>query len=439
MFGGSTAGGFQPGPTTGNIGTTGGSGGGDGLTQSQVQTLIDASLSGPVAPSSVTTSGVIKASGGLDFDTSAFPDGSESSIERESNGGMLLKRGGTTFLTLSPFTGATFGTNVTATNLTVNGTLSAAGGISGMYTTTQTDNLLAAKQDFLSDQTGTGVTLKSGNSLRRIFGNGGISVTIPLNLANSSDPDNFNLKIDGSTLQTSITGKQDALTSSSSVTVGTLSVASAAEVSLIRAPASSSLTLANSNGTVGLTVNASNGHVGIQRSPLKPLHVNGEARVDGTLSVGSSATPWEMFEDASGDLYVKKGTQHFIGFGASSNPDTIYFLVATASYSDKRLKDDVEDLPDEDCLSLLKSVSAKSYVRNDLVDSERRCGFIAQDVEAAAASSLGSNLVGEASRGIDGTPDTIKTLSYERMSVVLWQCCRSLLARVEALEAAAAP
>ena len=210
-------------------------------------------------------------------------------------------------------------------------------------------------------------------------------------------------------------------------------------MSLIRAPASSNLTLTNNNGTVGLTVNASNGHVGIQRSPLKPLHVNGEARVDGTLSVGSSATPWEMFEDASGDLYVKKGTQHFIGFGASSNPDTIYFLVATASYSDKRLKDDVEDLPDEDCLSLLKSVSAKSYVRNDLVDSERRCGFIAQDVEAAAASSLGSNLVGEASRGIDGTPDTIKTLSYERMSVVLWQCCRSLLARVEALEAAAAP
>jgi hypothetical protein len=438
MFPGSTVGGLIPGPTTGNTSTEDSS----GLTEAQVQTLIDTSLTGAVQPSSVTVSGggQVKATGGFNFDTSAVPDGQESSIERESNGGMLLKRGGTTFLTLSPFTGATFGVNLTAAqNLTVNGSFSAAGGISGMYTTTQTDNLLAAKQDLLSDQTGTGVTLKSGNSLRRIFGNGGISVTIPLNLANSSDPDNFNLKIDGSTLQTSITGKQDALTSSSSVTVGTLSVASAAEVSLIRAPASSSLTLANSNGTVGLTVNASNGHVGIQRSPLKPLHVNGEARVDGTLSVGSSATPWEIFEDASGDLYVKKGTQHFIGFGASSNPDTIYFLVATASYSDKRLKDDVEDLPDEDCLSLLKSVSAKSYVRNDLVDSERRCGFIAQDVEAAAASSLGSNLVGEASRGIDGTPDTIKTLSYERMSVVLWQCCRSLLARVEALEAAAAP
>ena len=84
--------------------------------------------------------------------------------------------------------------------------------------------------------------------------------------------------------------------------------------------------------------------------------------------------------------------------------------------------------------SLLKSVSAKSYVRTDLRGSERRCGFISQDVEAAAASSLGSNLVGEATGELNGQTDTIKTLSYERMSVVLWQCCRSMLARIEALE-----
>ncbi len=29
----------------------------------------------------------------------------------------------------------------------------------------------------------------------------------------------------------------------------------------------------------------------------------------------------------------------------------------------------------------------------------------------------------------------MKTMSYERMSVVVWQVCRALLARVEALEA----
>ena len=261
MFGGSTAGGFQPGPTTGNIVTTGGSGGGDGLTQSDVQTLIDASISGPVAPSSVTTT-VVKASGGLTFDTSNFPDGEESSIEREGNGGMILKRGTTTFLNLSPFTGATFGTNVTTTNLTVNGTFTPSGGIAGYYSSAAVDTLLSGKQPtitagslaigdvanlqtslngkqptvtagslaisdvanlqtsldakeaLLYDHTGTGVTLRYGSELRRAFGANGISVLVPINIANPSDPENFNLKIDGSALQTSIATKAD----SSSVT-----------------------------------------------------------------------------------------------------------------------------------------------------------------------------------------------------------------------------
>ena len=34
-----------------------------------------------------------------------------------------------------------------------------------------------------------------------------------------------------------------------------------------------------------------------------------------------------------------------------------------------------------------------------------------------------------------GVTETLKTICYERMSVVLWQCTRNLLARVEALEA----
>ena len=127
--------------------------GGGGLSQSQVQALIDTSLTGAVQPSSVTVSGggQVKATGGFNFDTSAVPDGQESSIEREGNGGMLLKRGSTTFLTLSPFTGATFGVNLTAPNLTVNGALTISGTISGMYTSSQTDTLLAAKQNTIAD------------------------------------------------------------------------------------------------------------------------------------------------------------------------------------------------------------------------------------------------------------------------------------------------
>ena len=62
---------------------------------------------------------------------------------------------------------------------------------------------------------------------------------------------------------------------------------------------------------------------------------------------------------------------------------------------------------------------------------------MAQDAEAALGPSLaGTNVVGEIAREVQGggTQD-LKTLSYERMSVILWQCTRSLLAWVEALEA----
>ena len=93
----------------------------------------------------------------------------------------------------------------------------------------------------------------------------------------------------------------------------------------------------------------------------------------------------------------------------------------------------MQDLPSHECLEVLRQVSAKSYVRNDLPERTRRIGFVAQEAEAAlAATSLaGTNIVGSIANG-----DTdMKTMSYERMSVVLWQCCRSLLARVEALEA----
>ena len=100
------------------------------------------------------------------------------------------------------------------------------------------------------------------------------------------------------------------------------------------------------------------------------------------------------------------------------------------------MKDEVRDLPEEECLEVLRRVSAKSYVRNDLPASSRRIGFLAQDAEAALGPSIaGTNVVGKMAREVPGGTEDLKTLSYERMSVILWQCTRSLLARVEALEA----
>ena len=250
MFSGSTAGGLQSGPTTGNIATRGDSGGGgsgDGLDAGQVQALIDTSLAGAVQPSSVTTSGQVKTSAGFSFDVA--DEGEESEIVRESNGGLVLRRGFATFLTCSPFSGCVFGVNLTTGNLTVNGTFTASGGISGVYSSAVVDNLLSAKQptittgslpishvanlqssldakqSLLSDRDGTGVSLRDGNSvLRRIFGVNGISVTVPLNIGDPTDPENFQLKLDGSALQTAIAAKQNAITSSSSLTVADLTV-----------------------------------------------------------------------------------------------------------------------------------------------------------------------------------------------------------------------
>ncbi len=65
--------------------------------------------------------------------------------------------------------------------------------------------------------------------------------------------------------------------------------------------------------------------------------------------------------------------------------------------SDARLKEDVKDLPSDERLDVLRQVSAKSYVRNDLPERTRRMGFVAQEAEAAlAATSLaGTNIAGQ--------------------------------------------
>ena len=59
------------------------------------------------------------------------------------------------------------------------------------------------------------------------------------------------------------------------------------------------------------------------------------------------------------------------------------------------------------------------------------------DAEAALGPSLANtNVTDQIEREISpGTTETLKTLAYDRMAVILWQCTRSLLARVEALEA----
>ena len=118
----------------------------------------------------------------------------------------------------------------------------------------------------------------------------------------------------------------------------------------------------------------------------------------------------------------------------STNKWTFFSGITTPS--DARLKDDIEDLPSQECLDVLRQVSAKSYRRKDLAETTRRIGYIAQDAENALGPSLANtNVVDTILREIaPGTTETLLTLSYDRMSVILWQCTRAMLARIEQLE-----
>ena len=132
----------------------------------------------------------------------------------------------------------------------------------------------------------------------------------------------------------------------------------------------------------------------------------------------NASTAWAQ---TMGVSLTTGGWTHYKTFGAAS---------------DTSLKDNQQDANTEQCLSMLRQVSAKTYDRKDLPDSGPRIGFIAQDIEGAS-QPLWSNLVSTTTYKWSEAPHgaEIKVLDYARLTSVLWQCTRSLLARVEALEA----
>ena len=63
---------------------------------------------------------------------------------------------------------------------------------------------LDAKQNLLSDLSGTGVSLLHGTKLRKIYGDAGIAVEHTVNLSDFADPTNFQVRVSGAELQSSI-------------------------------------------------------------------------------------------------------------------------------------------------------------------------------------------------------------------------------------------
>ena len=75
------------------------------------------------------------------------------------------------------------------------------------------------KKIIIIDRGGTGSQFLQGNTLSRIYGEGGIDATLTLNTNAPNDPASLNMRIDGSSLQTTISTKQDTLNSSSTISV----------------------------------------------------------------------------------------------------------------------------------------------------------------------------------------------------------------------------
>ena len=100
--------------------------------------------------------------------------------------------------------------------------------------------------------------------------------------------------------------------------------------------------------------------------------------------------------------------------------------------SDSPLEDHQQEVQEETALGVLRAVSPKTYLRNDLDGKPSRVGFIAQDIQSAIPQQW-TNLVGECE---NDAGRKIKGLDYARLTSVLWSVCKNLDARVKQLESA---
>ena len=113
--------------------------------------------------------------------------------------------------------------------------------------------------------------------------------------------------------------------------------------------------------------------------------------------------------------------------------------VSFTSTSDKRLKDNVEDVTTAEAGAILDTVSVKKYTRTDR--NEKRVGFIAQDLAKVCTDHF-AHIVGSISvaqedaegEDIPGSEQELLTVDYSRLVTVLWTTVQDLRSRVRQLE-----
>ena len=124
-------------------------------------------------------------------------------------------------------------------------------------------------------------------------------------------------------------------------------------------------------------------------------------------------------------------------FPDSTNGNTsFHHSITEDSYatSDRRLKDNQQEISAQEALSILEAVAPKKYTRNNK-NNEARHGFIAQEIETAVGAGHFACLVGTTDMIIDEIP-SMKSVDYACSTAILWTVCRDLSSRLKALETA---
>ena len=120
----------------------------------------------------------------------------------------------------------------------------------------------------------------------------------------------------------------------------------------------------------------------------------------------------------------------------SSTNQNVTCVCNFSSNSDRTPKDNETPITAAEAWGILDAVEAKKYTRNDT--GEHRHGLVAQDLEAAC-TRIYAHIVGEVpavdneGEEIEGAAAT-KTVSYDRLTALLWTTVRDLRNRVQELE-----
>ena len=153
--------------------------------------------------------------------------------------------------------------------------------------------------------------------------------------------------------------------------------------------------------------------------------------------ISSGWTDFDMIE-----FRVRRGRLNILSLGFSK--DEALGTVATsvvhsqnvigdpASLSDTRLKDNQAVVQDSTMSAIFDAIQPKEYDLHSQGDqpSERRVGFIANDVQNAISGTGWTNIIG--SKPID--EEEYLTLDYSRLVTVLWGKVKSLESRLKILE-----